>query len=209
MSCGETKNPRTLEKGEKMLKTPFVYIFVIVTLFSIGCGTDVKPNYFIGMFRDKGDIDSLSKCLVETPSVEGDIITIKADSPCLVDLSNRDTSDPNMEVTFSEILNDPEAYMDRLLIFEAVIKKTDNRGYVELYTNRKAMEFHITSHGAEIKYTDGEGEEQNVLPNDTYQLKCRIYKIEIYTTGVWRIHAEFIVTKERKLVFPPVPVQDE
>jgi len=192
-----------------MPKTPFVYIFVIATLFSIGCGTDVKPNYFIGMFRDRGDIDRLSECLVETPSVDGDIITIKADSPCLADLSNRDTSDPNMDITFSGILNDPEAYMDRLLTFEAIVKKVSQSQYLLLYTNRKDRRFHITTHGAPLHWIDEEGEERDIVPNQKYQFKCRIYEIKIETTGLWNMNAEMLITVDKKLIFPPVPVQDE
>ena len=69
------------------------------------------------MFRDEGDIDRLSECLVETSSVEGDVITIMADSPCLVELSQRDTSDPNADVSFTEILNNPVAYLDKIVTF--------------------------------------------------------------------------------------------
>ncbi len=186
-------------------------LILALSVLAIGCGTDVKPNYFIGMFRDEGDIDRLSECLVETPSVEGDIITIKADSPCLVDLSKRDTSDPNMDVSFSEILNDPEQYLDKILIFEATVKKIYYVHNVELYTNRKGMAFHITSHGADIHILDEDGEEEDIIPNQKYKFKIRIYELKTHAdwNGRWHIQSEFIVTEDKKIVHLPVPVVDE
>ncbi|MDE0315255.1 MAG: hypothetical protein OXM61_10165 [Candidatus Poribacteria bacterium] len=193
-----------------MSKRLFLILAILATTVSIlGCGTDVKPNYFIGMFRDEGDIDRLSECLVETPSVEGDIITIKADSPCLVDLSKRDTSDPNMDVSFSEILNDPEQYLDKILTFEAIVKKMHNVHHVELYTNRKGMTFHIISHGADIHTLDEDGEEEDIVPNRKYKFKIRIYQLTTHAdwNGRWQIHSEFIITQNKKIVHLPVPVE--
>ena len=194
-----------------MPKRLFSITAIIATIVMLGCGTDVKPNYFIGMFRDEGDIDRLSECLVETPSVEGDIITIKADSPCLVDLSKRDTSDPNMDVAFSEILNDPETYMDKILTFDAVVKKILNVHRIELYTNRRTQRFFITSHGADIHILDEDGEEQDIVPNQKYRFKVRIYELKTHTDygGSWQIQAEFIITQDKKIVHLPVPVVDE
>ena len=194
-----------------MPKRLFSIIAVIAIIVMFGCGTDVKPNYFIGMFRDEGDIDRLSECLVETPSVEGDIITIKADSPCLVDLSKRDTSDPNMDVSFSEILNDPEQYLDKILIFEATIKKLHHARSVDLFTNRMGMTFNITSHGADIHILDEDGEEEDIVPNKKYKFKIRIYELRTHAdwNGRWHIQSEFIVTEDKKIVHLPVPVVDE
>ncbi|MCY4403205.1 MAG: hypothetical protein OXD54_11560 [Candidatus Poribacteria bacterium] len=194
-----------------MSKGLFSIIAIIATTIAIvGCDTDVKPNYFIGMFRDSGDIDRLSECLSSIPEVdnEGNII-IKADSQCLIDLSNRDTTDPNMDVSFSEILNDPESYMDRLLTFEAVVKRLHYNAHPELYTNRRQMEFHINTHGAPLFWIDADGEEQDIVPNQKYAFKCRIHEILILTTGVWRIQAEFIVSQSKKIVFQPVPLEIE
>ena len=59
----------------------------------------------------------------EMPVEDADTITVKADKQCLIDLSGRDTSDPNIHPTFAQIIGNPELYMDKLLTFEAVIKK--------------------------------------------------------------------------------------
>lgn len=200
---------KTNKKVNHMFKH---FALCLMLVCFLGCGTDVKPNYFIGMFRDEGDIDRLASCLSAIPETddEGNII-IKANSQCLIDLSSRDTSDPNMDMSFSEILNDPETYMDRLLTFEAVVKKVDHNNSPELYTNRKDRQFYLNTHGAPLFYIDEEGEEQDILPHSKYMFKCRIYEIKIETSGVWRIHAEFIVREDNQktIIFPPVPVQDE
>ncbi len=52
-----------------------------------------------------------------------------------IGLSKRDTSDPNVVLSFTEILDDPETYMDKVLTFEAVVKHTHYGSKVELYTN--------------------------------------------------------------------------
>ena len=171
------------------------------------CGTDVKPNYFIGMFRNSSDIDRLSTCLNSMPVVDDqDNITITANSQCLVDLSKRDTSDPNMDVSYTEILNDPEAYMDRILTFEAVVKRMHGSSSPELYTNRKDIEFHITGHGSDLFWIDEEGEEQDIIENEKYRFQCRIYEIKINTSGRWRIQSEFIISSSKQIVYPPVPI---
>ncbi len=108
-----------LLRGQKQ-KFPH-WIIACILLFVSSCDSGVKPNYFIGMFRDEGDIDRLSACLSAIPEIDADgNIIIKADSQCLTDLSKRDTSDPNMHVSFTEILNDPEQFLDKIVIFQAL-----------------------------------------------------------------------------------------
>ena len=36
--------------------------------------------------------------------------------------NKRDTSDPNVSLSFTEVLNDPATYIDKVLTFEAVVK---------------------------------------------------------------------------------------
>ena len=179
---------------------------LIASIFClIGCGTDVKPNYFIGMFRDESDIDRLSSCLTETPVIEDGIVTINSDVQCIVDLSNTDKTDPNIGVKFSEILNDPESYMDKILTFEAIVKIV-NAHHLILYTNRHNMIFEIRSHGAEVFTLDEDGEQQELLPNVKYKFKCRITEVKINIHRVWHIYSDFITTQEknvRKVVFQP------
>ncbi len=183
---------------------------IFVSLLFVGCGTDAKPNYFINMFKDSSDIDSLSECLTSFPEIDEDgNIIIKASSECLTTLSNRKLIIADTPAIFGEILKDPESYMDKLLVFEAVVKTIHHNSDPELYTNRKNREFHITTRGAGIYWIDEDGEKSPVYPNQRYIFTCRIYEIKIYTTGLWRIQAESPITIDKKLVFPPTPISDE
>ncbi len=136
-----------------MLRISFLYIFVIVSFISIGCGT--------------------------------------------IGVSKPDTSDPNVTLSFTEILNDPETYIDKVLTFEAVVKRTRYGSNVELYTNNKLRLFSITTHGADLHSIDANGEEVEIFPNEKYRFKCRIYEIKIDQHGIWDIQAEFIVSDEK------------
>ena len=120
-----------------------------------------------------------------------------------IGLSKRDTSDPNVVLSFTEILDDPETYMDKVLTFEAVVKHTHYGSKVELYTNRKLRQFSITTHGADIHRIDENGEEVEIFPNEKYRFKCRIYEIKINQHGIWDIQAEFIVSDEKKILYQP------
>lgn len=188
----------------------FKRMFLLLVIVSIiGCGTDVKPNYFIGMFRDEGDIDRLSTCLSTIPEIdnEGNII-ITVNSKCLTDLSKRDTSDPNIEVVFSEILNDPEQYLDKIVTFEAVTKAIHHGYTLELYTNRKARRFYISSYGADIVTLDDEGEEVDIEFNHRYTFIGRIYEIKIDARGLWTIYSAFIITQDKDIIYKPISVKE-
>lgn len=142
-----------------MLRIPLLYILVIVSLISIGCGT--------------------------------------------IGVSKRNTSDPNVALSFTEILNDPETYIDKVLTFEAVVKHTRYGSNVELYTNRKLRQFSITTHGADLHSIDENGEEVEIFPNKKYRFKCRIYEITIDQHSIWDIQAEFIVSDEKEILHQP------
>ena len=142
-----------------MLRISCLYILVIVSLISIGCGT--------------------------------------------IGISKRDTSDPNVTLSFTEILNDPEMYIDKVLTFEAVVKRTRYGSNVELYTNKKLRQFSITTHGAGLHSMDENGEEVEIFPNERYRFKCRIYEIKIDQHGIWDIQAEFIVSDEEEILHQP------
>ena len=187
----------------------FVAKLTIILIFSfilIGCGTDVKPSYFVNMFRDAGDIDRLSECLTEVPSVEDDMITIKADSPCLVQLSTRDTSDPNIDVNFSDVLDDPETYLDKIVTFEAIVRGFHYDDPL-LYTNRRDMTFKLHANGADIFTLDDEGEEIALIPNKKYKFKCRLYQIKIDHDAIWDLSAAFIISEDREVVHQPIFVE--
>lgn len=146
-----------------MLRTSFVYIFVIVPFISIGCGT--------------------------------------------IGVSKQDTSDPNVSLSFTEVLNDPETYIDKVLTFEAVVKHTRYGSNVELYTNKKLRQFSITTHGADLHSIGENGEEVEILPNEKYRFKCRIYEIKIDQHSIWDIRSEFIVSDEKKILYQPELVE--
>ncbi len=142
-----------------MLRISFLYIFVIVSFISMGCGT--------------------------------------------IGVSKGDTSDPNVSLSFTEVLNDPETYIDKVLTFEAVVKRTRYGSNVELYTNQKLRQFSITTHGAGLHSMDENGEEVEIFPNEKYRFKCRIYEIKIDQHGIWDIQAEFIVSDEKQILHQP------
>lgn len=170
----------------------------------IGCGTDAKPTYFMSMFRDDGDIDRLSECLVEPPQVDDKTITVISDKQCLVDLSNTDTSDPNIEASFTEILNDPIIYLDRIVTFTAIIKHVRGNGHdIDLYTNRRLMDFKIYSHGADVFILNEKGEEIDLVKNQKYKFQVRIFEIRINDNANWEIKSEFIISEDKKVIHQP------
>lgn len=185
------------------MKTVFNYGLTILFLLLVGCDTDVKPTYFYDMFRDDNDINRLSDCLIET-QIDEDMLTIKTDIPCLSDLSNRDTSDPYIDASFSEILDEPDFYMDKIVSFEATVKNVslsyiDN---VDLYTNRTDISFNITaeSSNVDLYILDEEGEEQDLENGVKYKFTCRITRITINQTGHWEVKAEFILSNDGETI---------
>ena len=194
----------------KYISEHLLFLFVLATLPALmglvctGCGTDAKPSYFMNMFRDDGDIDRLSECLTEPPEVDDTTITVKSDKQCLVDLSNRDTSDPNVEASFTEILNDPITYLDRIVTFTATVKHASSHGDIDLYTNRRLMDFKIYAHGADVFILNEKGEEIELAKNQKYKFQVRIYGIDIDEDTNWKIKSEFIISEDKEVIHPPV-----
>ena len=158
-----------------------------------------------------GRIDRLSECLAETPEDAGDTIIVTADKQCLIDLSKRDTTDPNVDATFSEILQNPEAYLGKIVEFEAVFQKYPyGRDLVELVTNDPDLIFIIYGHGKEIYTLDADGEEVSLQPYKRYKFKCRIYEIKKHVDlhGAWQISAEFIIFGDKEIESPPETVKE-
>ena len=176
---------------------------------SIGCGTDVKPTTFVDILRDPSDADELSACLSEEPTINDKTVTITLDKQCLVDFSNQDQTDPTLAPSFAEIVANPEAYMDKLLTFEAVVKKMHGSDNVELYTNDPDVRFFIYTHGAQLYRLDAEGEEVPLEPNEVYRFKCRIYELQKQADRgrVWEVRAEFIVSTNKKILHLPELVE--
>ena len=183
-----------------------IYLFIILTV--VGCGTDVKPTAFVDILRDPTDADALSACLSEEPTVNDETVAITLDKQCLVDFSNQDPTDPSLAPSFAEIVANPEAYMDKLLTFEAVVKKLHG-DTVELYTNDPDLRFYIHAHGAQLYRLDAEGEEVPIEPNETYRFKCRIYNLgkNADRGRIWEVNSEFIISTSKKIIHLPELVE--
>ena len=183
--------------------------FCLITVTSIftltSCGTDVKPTYFLNMLKHEQDIDNLTNCL-EGSSEEGDIITINLDKQCMIELSNRDNTNPNISADFADVVKNPEAYMDKIITFDAVVRKLHhNRGEPELYTGDPNLKFLIYAHGAPIFILNKEGEEIPLQINKKYTFTCRIYRIEWHADWGDRrqVTSEFIISENKKVLIPP------
>lgn len=182
-------------------------IFVFTT--AVGCGTDVKPTAFIDILRDPNDVDELSTCLSEEPVIDDKTVKITLGKQCLVDFSKVDKTDPTLAPSFAEIVANPEMYMDKLLTFEAVVKKISTTRNVELYTNDFDLRFFIHTHGAPLYRLDEEGEQVPLEPNEKYRFKCRIYELSKRADWgrTWQVDAEFIVSTSKKIIYPPERVE--
>ena len=185
-----------------------LFLLVCTVVMLIGCGTDTKPSYFTNILRSDADIDALAGCLTETPEIDGDTITVKSNIPCLSELSNGDTVDPNEILSVSDILVKPEYYMDRLLTVDGVVKKLGHHD-VELFTNGHKYRFKITTHGADLYTLDADGEQTPLEVGELYRLRCRIYELKKHVDwgGRWEIQAEFIVSEQKQIIYPPGKVE--
>ena len=99
--------------------------------------------------------------------------------------------------------------MDKLLTFEAIVKKLHHGNDVELYTNDSDLRFYIRTHGAQLYRLDAEGEEVPIEPNEMYRFKCRIYELKKHVDWgpVWEVNAEFIVSTTKKIIHLPELVE--
>ena len=188
------------------------FFLILMALLTVGCGTDVKPTAFIDILADPSDADELSLCLTKEPTLDNKTVGLTLDKQCLIDFSNRDVTDPNLASSFASILANPEAYLDRILTFEAVIKKHSVARYVELYTNNVNQRFFIYTDGAVLYSLSADGEKVEIIPNSKYRFTCRIEKLEknIDRGNHWVITAEFIVSEsktQKEILHPPVPVK--
>ena len=183
--------------------------FVFLALLAVGCGTDVKPTAFVDILRDPSDADELSACLSEEPAIDDKTVMVTLDKQCLVDFSNEDQVDPNLAPSFAEIVANPEVYMDKLLTFEAVIKKLHGHDNLEVYTNDPDLRFYIRSHGAPLYRLGAEGEEVPLEPNENYRFRCRIYELQKHADRgrVWEVQSEFLVSTSKKIIHLPELVE--
>ena len=183
-------------------------LFICFVFTCLGCGTDAKPSYFTNILRDESDMDALAKCLTKEPEIGTEDITVTVNKKCLIDLSNTDHGNTNP--TFAEILRNPEAYLDRLLEFEAVIKDvSDRKDSLKLYTNDPDIEFEIRSDGTDIYTATDKGEPVPIESHKKYKLKCRIYQVEVNVDwgAKLRIRAKLAVSSDKKLLHPPILVE--
>ena len=188
----------------------YLSLAVCAAVILVGCGTDTKPSYFTNIIRSDADVDALAECLIETPEVDGDTVIVKSSIPCLSKLSNGGTVDPNEILSVSDILRNPESYMDRLITVDGVIKKIHgNNETPELFTNDLRYKFQIRSHGAEVYTLGSDGEKVPLEIGELYRFRCRIYHLErnIDWGGIWSINAEFIVTQHKEIIYLPEKIE--
>ena len=190
-----------------------LFLLVCAAAVLVSCGTDTKPSYFTNIVRSDADIDALTACLTETPQVDGDTLTIKSNIPCLTELSNSDPVnlvDLNEILSVSDILVDPEYYMDRLITVDGVVKKFHYNQNTELFTNSPKYRFIINTHGAGLYILDADGEEVPLEIGELYRFRCRITQLKKHVDhgGRWEIDAEFIVSEHKKIIYPPEKVED-
>ena len=188
-----------------------LFLLVCAAMILVSCGTDTKPSYFTNIVRSDADIDALAGCLIETPQVDGDTVIVKSSIPCLTELSNGGTVDPNEILSVSDILRDPEAYMDRLITVDGVIKAFHGGDKTpELFTNDAQYKFHIHTHGAELYTLDADGEEVPLKVGELYRFRCRIHALvkNLNHGSHWNIDAEFIVSQHKKIIYPPEKVEE-
>lgn len=189
------------------------FLLVCAAAILVSCGTDTKPSYFTNIVRSDADIDALTACLTETPQVDGDTLTVKSSIPCLTELSKSDPVnlvDLNEILSVSDILVDPEYYMDRLLTVDGVIKKFHHNDSPELFTNDPRYFFLINTHGAELYTLSADGEEVPLEIGELYRFRCRITQLNknVDRGGRWDINAEFIVSQHKKIIYPPEKVEE-
>lgn len=189
--------------------TQFTIILFLIS-FIAGCGTDVKPSAIIQILKDESEIDEISTCVSDEPEITDEQIILQLNKQCIIDYSNKDRTETEINPTLPQIVANPERYMDKLLTFEAVIKKVHQHQYVELYTNDSDKRFYVYTHGASLYRLDSEGEQVAIEPNQKYVLKVRVYHMEknINHSSHWSINAEFIVSTEKKIIYLPVIVSE-
>lgn len=190
-----------------------LFLSVCVAVILVGCGTDTKPSYFTNIIRSDTDIDALAACLTETPEIDGDTVIVKSNIPCLTELSNENTIDPsdlNKILTVSDILRNPEAYMDRLLTVDGVVKKLQHNDSPELFTNDLRYRFEIDTQGAELYTLDADGEQVPLEVGELYRFRCRIRQLQknVDWGDRWEIKAEFIVSEHKKIIYPPEKIEE-
>lgn len=193
-----------------MLRKSFllnIFSFTILLTVLTGCGTDVKPSYFLRMLKDPSDADRLIRCSEGRPIVNEDgTIVLTVNQQCLVDFTNRETIEKLPETAFQQILENPEEYLDKLVMFRASIK--ENGIITSLYTDRQDREF-LLNKVYKLYILDEAGEKQALLKFTEYEFRCHIIEIRIMRSGVWIIIADPIFSDDDELVFPPTPVVKE
>ena len=194
------------------MKEKIIYTTIcsIIAVFISGCGTDVKPSSILQILKDESEIDDLSKCVSDEPEISDEQITLFLDKQCIIDYSNKDRTEPVVNPTFPQIVANAERYMDKLLTFQAVVKKIHHHSNVELYTNDPEKKFFIHSREAPLYRLDSDGNQIPIEPNQKYIFKIRIYQMEknVDHSPQWNINSEFIVSTEKKIIYLPVLVEE-
>lgn len=185
---------------KKLTLTLTLTICICAIMTTLGCDTDIRPSAFIDMVNDPSDIDALSSCLSAEPTIEGNDIVFRANTQCLVDLSNSRIPD---ELTIETISRTPVLYMDKQLTFSAAVKKITQWGdppkinAIELYTNNPDVRFTIQTRDIDIGIP--------IEEHATYLWTVRIYEIGRHADrgNLWSVNAQFILSANNQIEYQP------
>ncbi|MDE0636154.1 MAG: hypothetical protein OXI43_09945 [Candidatus Poribacteria bacterium] len=185
-------------------------LFLFVVLFiTNGCGTDVKPTYFSNVFKDPNELDRLSDCVNDMElATDDDEVVVYANIPCLIELSKRHTSipdEPVIDTSLAEILDNPEAYVGKILTFEATPKKWGPNHHLELYTDRIDrfcnIDFHYSTYARNIVGVEPK------LDTKYKWLGMEIDLITVNNRGFRTVTFGFIV-RDGKSLYKPILVEE-
>ena len=190
-----------------------IFLFIVIVM-STGCGTDAKPSYFTNMLKDPGEVDRLSECLVKAPDISGDTLTIQSSIPCLVELSKRDVvglGEQPIDTDLANILKDPEAYLGRILTFEATGKEWHNYN-LELFTNQVNracyLDFQNRLFLRKVFTLDDSGNKEEIFSGVAYKWRgIGISGIAISAQGLKIVYLEFL-TDQTGIIHQPVRVKE-
>ena len=191
----------------------FLCVFVVSVIFA-GCGTDAKPSYFTNMLKEPSEVDRLSECLAAQPQINGDTLTIESNIPCLVELSKRDVvglGEQPIDTDLANILKDPEAYLGKVLMFEATGIEW-HHPQLELFTNQVNracyLNFQNSNFRNKVFTLDNKGEKEKIVPGVAYKWRgIEISSISISAQGLKIVYFEFL-TDQTGIIHQPVRVKE-
>ena len=113
-------------------------------------------------------------------------------------------TEPLDNPSFSDMLENPELYIDRILTFDAVVKSVDKvNNIVELRTKDPKKLFFVVGREVTVYGQTFRGKRIFIEPTGDYEFYCRIFEVQKYADDAVIIQAEFIISND-EIVNPPV-----